>query len=125
MSGTLNRRDLVKLFGFSSLGVFGLGYLPSCKQKYDGNPWWNQFNWRRIEKEISSSDFKIHGTIPKSLNGTYIRNGANNKNKDSTHYFVGDGMLHSLSFEKRYSQAVSQSVGANYRVGGGRPRTTA
>ena len=53
-------------------------------------------NGRPVTEELSLADLKVNGTIPKGLNGRYVRTGPNPITGTSTHPFLGDGMLHGV-----------------------------
>ena len=38
----------------------------------------------------------MRGSIPSSLDGLYVRNGSNPQAADSSHWFLGDGMVHGI-----------------------------
>src|SRR3546814_12230441 len=51
-----------------------------------------------IDFETVLPALKIHGDLPKSLNGTLVRNGPNPLfPSPDAHWFSGDGMLHAFS----------------------------
>lgn len=54
-----------------------------------------------VTDEITATDLKVIGEIPKDFGGVYLRNGPNPRYtpKDRAHWFDGDGMLHALHFE--------------------------
>jgi len=64
----------------------------------NNKPFWLSGNFAPVAEEIFSDKLNIVGSIPKELNGTFVRNGAN-PHKDTTHWFVGDGMLHGVRIE--------------------------
>lgn len=53
-------------------------------------------NFAPVEESPAQKVLEVKGTIPKCLNGAYIRNGGNPKFTPTAgfHYFDGDGMLH-------------------------------
>lgn len=59
-------------------------------------PWHMRGNYAPVLTEVESFDLPVHGAIPSSLNGHYIRNGANPQRGISAHWFAGDGMLHGI-----------------------------
>ena len=64
----------------------------------------NQGAFRAVRKEVRVDGPRVVGQIPKDLNGTWIRNGANPYSglydgHDMFSWFSGDGMLHSLRIE--------------------------
>jgi carotenoid cleavage dioxygenase-like enzyme len=59
-------------------------------------PWWDRGNFRPVAHELSTRRLHVEGTIPRSLNGLYVRNGSNTRAGVPAHWFVGDGMVHGL-----------------------------
>jgi len=53
-------------------------------------------NGRPVTEEQTISDLKVTGSIPRELDGRYVRNGANPLSGTSAHPFFGDGMLHGV-----------------------------
>lgn len=53
-------------------------------------------NYAPTAEEITATDLEVTGTIPPSLRGRYIRNGANPITGESDHWFLGNGMLHGV-----------------------------
>jgi carotenoid cleavage dioxygenase len=56
-------------------------------------------NYAPVQQEITAFDLPVEGAIPPELTGLYLRNGPNPKSGWSTHWFVGDGMLHGVRLE--------------------------
>ncbi|GAA5163162.1 carotenoid oxygenase family protein [Pseudonocardia eucalypti] len=54
-----------------------------------------------VHEEITAEDLPVAGTIPKDLNGVYLRNGPNRRfaAPGRFHLFDGDGMVHAIHFE--------------------------
>ncbi len=54
-----------------------------------------------VDQEISASDLKVIGEIPRDLRGAYFRNGPNPSTPPTGmhHWFDGDGMVHGIWFE--------------------------
>ena len=55
---------------------------------------WLKDNFAPVFDEITETDLKVTGEIPKELNGRLLRNGANPQSGWSAHWFLGNGMLH-------------------------------
>lgn len=57
--------------------------------------------WKPNKKEYTATDMQVIGTIPKDIDGVYIRNTENPAHQaiGLYHPFDGDGMLHSVSFK--------------------------
>ncbi|MGE0621523.1 MAG: carotenoid oxygenase family protein [Pseudomonadales bacterium] len=53
-------------------------------------------NGRPITEERTLTKLKVTGSIPRELDGRYLRNGANPLSGTSSHPFFGDGMLHGV-----------------------------
>ncbi len=53
-------------------------------------------NGRPVAEEITLTDLKVTGAIPRELDGRYVRAGANPLSGTSAHPFFGDGMLHGV-----------------------------
>jgi carotenoid cleavage dioxygenase-like enzyme len=53
-----------------------------------------------VSREITASDLKVTGEIPRDLDGVYLRNGPNPiyNPRGRYHWFDGDGMVHALEF---------------------------
>jgi carotenoid cleavage dioxygenase-like enzyme len=61
--------------------------------------WWLRGPYAPTFSEVHVADLEIEGALPPSLNGVYIRNGANPPSGHAAHWFLGDGMLHGLRLE--------------------------
>lgn len=53
-------------------------------------------NYAPVDREVSGTDLPVVGNIPPELSGRFFRNGPNPKSGTSSHWFVGDGMLHGI-----------------------------
>jgi carotenoid cleavage dioxygenase len=62
-------------------------------------PWFLAGNYAPVFDEITDTDLRVTGTIPKALSGTYVRNGSNPKDGRAGHWFFGDGMVHGVRLE--------------------------
>ena len=52
-----------------------------------------------IQQEYTLTDLEVAGTIPRYLDGRYLRNGPNpigEIDPDRSHWFIGDGMVHGI-----------------------------
>jgi carotenoid cleavage dioxygenase-like enzyme len=54
-------------------------------------------NYAPVRAEVTGFDLPVHGVIPPRLRGRYVRNGPNPKTGQSSHWFLGDGMLHGVA----------------------------
>lgn len=70
-------------------------------------------NFGPVREEVTAEKLKVIGSLPKDLNGLYVRNGPNPQfdPKGAYHWFEGDGMLHGVhlcegqaSYRNRYIQ---------------------
>ena len=59
-------------------------------------PFWLKDNFAPVFEEVTETDLKVTGEIPKALNGRLLRNGANPQSGFSDHWFLGNGMLHGV-----------------------------
>ena len=59
-------------------------------------PWHLRGNFAPVSDEVTLTDLEVVGSIPKVLEGLYLRNGANPASGTSPHWFFGNGMLHGL-----------------------------
>jgi carotenoid cleavage dioxygenase len=62
-------------------------------------------NFAPVRDEVTALDLPVQGAVPRELRGRYLRNGPNPRTGESSHWFVGDGMLHGV--ELRDGRAVS------------------
>ena len=53
-------------------------------------------NGAPIRDERSLTGLSVTGTLPRELDGRYVRNGANPLSGFSDHPFFGDGMVHGV-----------------------------
>jgi carotenoid cleavage dioxygenase len=61
-------------------------------------------NGRPVTEERTISKLKVTGSIPRELDGRYVRNGANPSSGTSAHPFFGDGMLHGVRLRDGQAQ---------------------
>ncbi len=61
-------------------------------------------NFAPVKDEVTAFDLPLQGAVPRGLHGRYVRNGPNPKTGESSHWFLGDGMLHGV--ELRDGRAV-------------------
>ena len=62
----------------------------------DNTPLHLRGNGRPVTEERTLADLTVTGSIPRELDGRYVRNGANPFTGTSTHPFFGDGMVHGV-----------------------------
>ena len=56
-------------------------------------------NFAPVDQELTVTDLAVTGTIPKDLNGRYMRNGPNPisaVDPETYHWFTGTGMVHGV-----------------------------
>ncbi|MDG2303438.1 MAG: carotenoid oxygenase family protein [Candidatus Binatia bacterium] len=110
-STSIHRRQFLKYAGLAAGGLsLPAGLLSACGdgataaapplQVGASVPWWLQNGFAPTFDEIDAFDLKTTGHIPADLDGTYVRNGSNPQNSDSLHWFLGDGMVHGIRFER-------------------------
>ncbi|NUU22707.1 MAG: 9-cis-epoxycarotenoid dioxygenase [Streptomycetaceae bacterium] len=56
-------------------------------------------NYAPVDHERTETALQVTGTLPADLTGTYVRNGPNPRSGRSSHWFLGDGMLHGVRLE--------------------------
>ena len=61
--------------------------------------WWMQSDFAPTQQEHDLFELEVVGVIPPELNGLYVRNGANPKQGDSAHWFLGHGMVHGVRLQ--------------------------
>ena len=62
-------------------------------------------NFAPITSELTAFDLPVTGQIPPSLSGSYVRNGPNPQSGTSSHWFLGDGMLHGTQLKNGRAEA--------------------
>lgn len=90
------------------------------------SPWWLQNNFAPVAEETMARALPVRGALPPELTGTYVRNGSNPQSGDSTHWFIGDGMVHGIRLEQgeaswyrnKYIDTPYYRTGTDYRDGG-------
>ena len=63
-------------------------------------PWYLSGNYAPVTDELTETDLRVTGEIPRELHGLYVRNTPNPKDAPSEHWFFGDGMVHGVRFEE-------------------------
>jgi carotenoid cleavage dioxygenase-like enzyme len=95
-----------------ALGGSALGLLQGCSSGENSDPravtfpppdpaspWWMQGVYAPVKQEVVARDLPVRGALPPELTGWFMRNGSNPTNGDSEHWFLGDGMVHSVRLE--------------------------
>jgi carotenoid cleavage dioxygenase-like enzyme len=54
-------------------------------------------NFAPVGAEATAVDLPVQGSVPRGLEGLYVRNGPNPRTGQSPHWFMGDGMLHGVA----------------------------
>ena len=98
----MQRRDR-RQFLQSALGVAGLAaansMLPNvagAATRRDDRPWWQTGDFAPLKTETFEERLTVEGSLPKALDGLYVRNGSNSR---TSHWFIGDGMVHGVRLE--------------------------
>ncbi|MEC7986083.1 MAG: carotenoid oxygenase family protein [Myxococcota bacterium] len=94
----LNRRQLLRSLSSTGLLVTVPASLSCSSREYMGDRWWLDGGHAPVFEEVNRRNLMVEGSIPKEINGLYVRNGGNPR-ADAHHYFIGDGMLHGVWFE--------------------------
>ena len=53
-------------------------------------------NYAPVTDEVTAFALPVEGAVPPALTGRYLRNGPNPKSGESSHWFLGDGMVHGV-----------------------------
>ena len=125
----IKRRSL--LTGGLALPFLPYGLAACSRGEPQLNPYL-QSNYGPVDVESTITDLKITGTIPRELNGRFLRNGPNPTgeiDKEAYHWFTGQGMVHGLRLEEGsaqwYRNRFVGGSGANTNVIGHGGRTMA
>src|SRR5262245_12280593 len=65
--------------------------------KWPGNPFLKD-EFGPVHEEVAADNLKVIGTLPRELDGMFVRNGPNPQfpPRNNYHWFDGDGMLHGV-----------------------------
>lgn len=114
MKKNYSRREALHYAGAGTMALAGSGLLAGCgdnilpeaasgaekpdfvEPPYDPASWWLEQNYQPVDAERDAFDLKVQGSIPPELDGVYIRNGPNPVSGRSSHWFLGEGMLHGV-----------------------------
>ena len=66
----------------------------------EDKPFWLADNFAPVFEETTATDLTVTGEIPGALNGRLLRNGANPQSGYSSHWFLGNGMLHGVEIRE-------------------------
>ena len=66
----------------------------------EDKPFWLTDNFAPVFEETTATDLTVTGEIPRALNGRLLRNGANPQSGYSSHWFLGNGMLHGVEIRE-------------------------
>jgi carotenoid cleavage dioxygenase len=74
-----------------------------------------------VHEQVESVELSVRGSLPPELTGWFMRNGSNPVKGNSEHWFLGDGMIHSVRLENgRATTYRNRWVDTPiYRAGGG------
>lgn len=67
------------------------------QERVDRTPFWMEGSFAPVKEEVTMMDLPVEGSLPPELCGLYVRNGANPARSASSHWFLGDGMVHGVS----------------------------
>jgi carotenoid cleavage dioxygenase len=109
------------------LGACGSSSQESAERFDPSRPWWLQGNFAPVYDELHATDLEVIGSIPAALDGRYVRNGSNPANGESSHWFLGDGMLHGIelsggrarTYRNRWVATDQLGIGVQGIPGGG------
>jgi carotenoid cleavage dioxygenase len=64
-------------------------------------------NFAPVDRELTRTELRVRGSLPKELNGVLMRNGPNpvRPMTETHHWFVGDGMLHAIELQDGRAQS--------------------
>ena len=103
MKGKIDRRRFLQYSGYGLATASASALLAGCGDTYNTaeNPeFWKVGDYPPVTEEVTETALQVQGTIPPELNGLYVRNGPNSWQGGTEHFFMGDGMLHGVSFEQ-------------------------
>lgn len=63
-------------------------------------PFYLKNNFAPVFEERTEANLQVIGEIPAALSGRLLRNGPNPQTGKSDHWFLGNGMIHGVAFEK-------------------------
>jgi len=66
----------------------------------EDKPFWLSGNFAPVFEEVTETKLEVTGSIPPELNGRYLRNGSNPQSGTSSHWFLGDGMIHGVELSQ-------------------------
>ncbi len=111
----IDRRTLFRLGGFTAAGAAAAYALAACGSGSTSragppstlaptraavvdrsSPWWLRGDFAPVDREVEALELKVDGSLPRELSGLYVRNGSNPKPGWSSHWFLGDGMVHGV-----------------------------
>lgn len=92
-------------------------------------PYWMQNGFAPVHEEVTATNLEVTGALPPELHGLYVRNGSNPSAGASMHWFLGDGMVHGVRFERgaaqwyrnRYIDTPLRRAGTGLLESGGAP----
>ena len=114
MSTSYSRREILHYASTGAMALAGSGLLVGCgdaapsaanagpgepvyvEPPFDPASWWLEGNYAPVREESDAVDLQVQGAIPPELDGVYIRNGPNPVSGRSSHWFIGEGMLHGV-----------------------------
>ena len=87
-------------FFFSRITAVIRAKAKSSKKEISFVPFFKKGNYLPVSQELQYEISKIsEGSVPKDINGTFLKNGPNPILEDNGHWFDGDGMVHAFNFK--------------------------
>jgi len=137
----ITRRDLFRYAGASGasfLVAHALGGCASDATALEPLPedamgrWWLSGNYAPVPDEIEAFDLEVVGALPPELDGLFLRNGPNPYPQGTSHWFIGDGMLHgvrlsggeALWYRNRYVDTIAHRNDMPENLAAGRANTS-
>src|SRR5271166_335310 len=95
--GTATRGARVRVLAVSFSACYFARQEAMRMQDKAETPRWMRGNYEPVREEATAFDLPVEGSIPPELCGLYARNGANPREGETAHWFLGDGMVHGVS----------------------------
>jgi carotenoid cleavage dioxygenase-like enzyme len=97
----IRRREFLHLASGLSLAALRCGGETESEAPLEQPPppctkdWWMCGNYAPVA-ESEAENLQVIGALPPELDGLYLRNGPNSAHGDTSHWFLGDGMVHGV-----------------------------
>jgi len=99
VSRKIDRRTFLQYSALGLATVSTTSLLTACSKHDDSAAYpefWKVGNFLPVSEESTKTALITEGSIPPELSGLYVRNGPNPWQGSSSHFFIGDGMLHGV-----------------------------